>query len=116
MRPQDVDKIAVAVVSSLAGVRDAGLLGCGAISNPVEYDWPACPSPSDFGCGSSYQCGGQGLFTCCEGFACMGGFICPSPNGFWCQNDLLFSCGPGSFACDWPFMYSRGCCHRFTSL
>ena len=112
MRPQDIDKIASVVVGSLAGVRDAGLLGCGAISNPVQYDWPSCPTPANFDCGASYECGGVALFTCCENFTCSSGFVCPNPAGFWCQNDVMFTCAPG-FECGSAFEMTAQCCHSF---
>ena len=58
MKPQDADRIANAVVGSLAGARDAGLLGCGAISSTVYYTWqPGCTT--GVGCEASYECGGK---------------------------------------------------------
>ena len=116
MKAQDIDRIANAVVGSLAGARDAGLLGCGAISSTVYYTWqPGCTT--GVGCEASYECGGQELFTCCAGFACLNSFRCPEPAGFWCQSETLFTC---SWECCFDAgecvggYRSRGvCCHGF---
>ena len=114
MRPRDINKIASTVVGSLAGLRDAGLLGCGAISSPELYDWePGCQV--GVGCEGRYECGGWGLFTCCEGFTCLGVFVCPAPAGFLCENDILFTCTIANFdkpGCGDAFSTLK-CCHRF---
>ena len=91
MRPQDVDKIASAVVASLAGGQDTGLLGCGGYSDTTSFN----ASPG-FVC-PQYVCGGQADFGCWEGFDCTG-FTCPLPAAFTCLKDG-FDCStaPGAF-------------------
>jgi hypothetical protein len=88
MKPQDIDKIANIVVGSLSGsAAGAGLLGCGAISSAQDYELNECTDPSDpfFECGvPSFECGGNGIFTCCVGFDCTIGFTCPGPAIFGC--------------------------------
>ncbi len=87
MKPQDIARIANSVVGSVGIARDAGLLGCGAISSPVQFD------TGILSCLPNYQCGGAGLFTCCEDFACASAFACPGPDGFRCDIERTFSCG-----------------------
>jgi hypothetical protein len=85
MRPTDVDKIAEAVVSTLAG-SEPGLLGCGSLSNPVEFD-------VDFlGCGT-FECGGIALFACRARFGC--GAVDNAAN----KGTTLFYCDD-EFYCD----------------
>ena len=78
MNPQDIDRIANAVVNSLAGP-GPGLLGCGAVSSTIQYF-----TDEELDC-TDYQCGGRADFGCCEGFAC----------------SLAFWCDGASFACNW---------------
>lgn len=105
MKPQDIDKIAGAVVESLAG--GPGLLGCGSFTNQQRYDNP----PG--GCEAEYQCGGMGAFTCCQSFTCLNGFLCPGPATFGCINDVGFTCSDVGFSCgsqDTFQMTSQLCC------
>jgi hypothetical protein len=101
MKPQDIDKIANVVASSLAGSRVPGLLGCGAISNAQDYELNECTDPSQpfFTCDNAgYECGGAGQFLCCEGFDCLSAFYCPGVEIFGCGNDREFNC-LASFQC-----------------
>ncbi len=86
MRAQAIDEIARGVVSGLGVSRDAGLLGCGVASSPFRYD------AGRGECWGRYECGGMGLVTCCEVFACREWFICPPPAGFACHNETWFIC------------------------
>jgi hypothetical protein len=82
MRPTDVDRIADAVISSLAGT-GAGLLGCGSISSPIAFD-------VDFlDCGH-FECGGAAPFSCTDRFGC------GQPNGVAAP----FYCGEPGFTCE----------------
>ena len=89
MKAIEIDKIAEAVVGSLASKGDIGLMGCGAISSPIPYAENILEC--DF-----YECGGQAAFTCYEEFTCGG-----HPNA---QNaaPLAFHC-PDLFECSAQF-------------
>ena len=105
MRPTDVDKIAEAIVGSLAG-SDPGLLGCGAISSPIgfEVDYLVCGTfecggLAPFDCNMRFGCGTNGAVTavmtffCPENFGCDPGYtlICPSNDVFGCNLDQIFA-------------------------
>ena len=105
MRPTDVDKIAEAIVGSLAG-SDPGLLGCGAISSPIrfEVDLLQCGTFEcggvaafdcnlRFGCGTNNEAGAVMSFFCPENFGCDTGYnmvICTSNDLFGCDLQQLF--------------------------
>ena len=96
MRPQDIDKIASAVMVSLAGAPGAGLLGCYAWSSADYFDchW------GNYACGGLFDCGGEESFVCQHGFDCIDKIRCPSEffldcysvphtcrqSNFWCSN------------------------------
>ena len=90
MRPTDVDKIAEAIVGSLAG-SDPGLLGCGAISSPIGFEVDTllcgtfeCGGIAPFDCNLRFSCGisngapnGPSAFYCPENFGCDAGYLVP---------------------------------------
>ena len=97
MNPQDIDKIANAVVNSLAGA-GAGLLGCGAVSNSFEFF-----TRDDLECGT-FECGGLALFRCCGDYVCHQRFSCAGPARFastWYSAHFGF-CGCGGGDCTSP--------------
>ena len=109
MRPTDVDKIAEAIVGSLAG-SDPGLLGCGAISSPIafEVDYLAC---------GTFECGGVAPFDCNVVFGCgatngaanaVMPFFCPEnfgcETGYGPPNCLRVS----AFGCDLAQVFAAG--------
>jgi len=107
MRAQDIDKIAGAVVASLAGGGGVGPLGCGAMSSTIAFD-----APPAYACTGHYECGGMGRFYCPGVFDCATEFECPSSNPFTCGE--TFKCDQafgrrvclatdGGFACPVPF-------------
>ena len=105
MRPTDVDKIAEAIVGSLAG-SEPGLLGCGAISSPTgfEVDLLQCGvfecgglAPFDcnlrFGCGTVNPSGAVMAFFCPENFGCDQGYqtqVCVRVDAFGCDLNAAF--------------------------
>ena len=83
MKDEEIDKIAQAIAAKLAQPAGQKLLGCGSVSSSEYYD-----CHTDYRCtGSSYECGGAGLFRCLDYFACYStttftcrgsGFDCPA--------------------------------------
>ncbi len=71
MRPQDIEKIAQGVAGAFSSAGAAPRAGCGAFSNPVEYD-----CQQSFGCSSNYECGDMGNFSCLTEFTCPEAFFC----------------------------------------
>lgn len=96
MKPADIDRIANAVVGGLAG-REAGLLGCGAISSTEAYGCPA-----EYAC-DPYECGGQGEFSCSNDFVCHTLFDCPPPQAF-----SAMECWSEWFYCEGDYICGRG--------
>ena len=71
MRPQDIEKIAEGIVSSLSRSQcKETVAGCGGFSDPQQYN---CP---DYSCSSDYECGGAAGFGCTPSFDCNQGFFC----------------------------------------
>ena len=71
MNPQDIDKIANAVVGSLVGT-GPGLLGCGDWSGMSLYDVQV------FACTGQFDCRG---FSCLQVFDCVNVYVVR--DGFW---------------------------------
>ena len=92
MRPTDVDKIAEAIVGSLAG-SDPGLLGCGAISSPIafEVDYLTC---------GTFECGGVAAFDCNLRFGCGDNNVVGAiGSNFFCDDSFGCDTGYGLVAC-----------------
>jgi hypothetical protein len=96
MNQQGIHRIAEAVVASLADGSGPGLLGCGAISSDIAYS-----SDELLAC-QVYECGGEGLFTCCQGFTCFDDFTCAEGAPYGCTSRVQFTCLT-DFACGQQF-------------
>ena len=78
MDDQEIEKIAQTIAAKLGEQGGQQLLGCGSASSSQGYN---CTSTSEYDCrGSSYECGGQGLFDCYYRFFCRNSFSCFGPS------------------------------------
>lgn len=85
MKTHEIESVARLVVEGLGRPSQIRLLGCGSVSSAQAFS-----SQDQYAC-QLYQCGGQGDFSCCDGFNCLDRFLCPA--------DALYGCDDGPFGC-----------------
>ncbi|MBN2207839.1 MAG: hypothetical protein JW759_00865 [Candidatus Coatesbacteria bacterium] len=91
MDEKGIDKIAQTIAAKLAEPGGNQLLGCGSASSTQQHQ---CYT---YNCsGTSYECGGAGLFQCGT-FRCYTDFTCRDYHDeFTCASSTYFTCS-GSF-------------------